>query len=1098
MNARVAAGIWGLLVLLSSALATASPREIVIPVVDSGPALDGNMGDPLWKRAAVADGFVLGDDTSEPEAATTAFAMCDADNLYVAFECEEPGSDDLVAEAAGHDSTVWQDDCVELLLDPPNGAAWMYHWIVNSKGAIWDGIHASVGAVADFDGDVHAKTYVRQDAWLCELAIPFETIGARPQPGEVWGINFGRERKTGVSEISAWSPCGASFTDVAKLGRGRFAGRSPTMALQVDARGGVGARFNEHDLNTFSVSASNTGREGARVGLEVAIKGIALALKEAQVGPGETRLISLDYGMPSYGAPVVDFLVRVNGKDAYHGAMRALPNVEHPIRTWVVDDPLFGELLGDEPPGLAAQGALMWTHSLNTRLMQETAKRFALRYVTDEAYRDFGAHGLIAIGGGLVSGERARYFSRHGVNNLAYLKAKPPGIPWELDPASLDLYISRVEELLSQPHPHLWGIYAGDELDEIAIAQGAGLMADPPEGYEYLEQANEQVKRIYGGGKWGIPEGMSDRSPYKWIAYHKWALARLRERHRRLRETVQRLHPGLPIVSTDPVGGIHGFEFSRQAPFFDIFTHQYLPRQKRWRQYLGFLTKVLVDLTGKEVWPCAHIENYGMATTPEETVEELSQVLRNGGHGYHFYMPDTANGSKLVGDTRVCMFGSPARWQTVMNIIDRTSHMPRPRYPTYSRTGIVYNDDCLQTQNHKSGRTHWYRTEACYTFLGPIARSWFRFVDCGQILDGPALRDAFDVLYLPTAQYQQPEVATRVMQFVRDGGTLVCGDPMAFQTDTIGNDTSARRAELFGVEVGEGVKSKVVWPNVYGIARELPVSGSAFELGVKDSSRVTVLADFDTGSPAITSHAYGKGRAILFGSNPFVFAANEDPEWRTFFMAMIHDLGSPIGLDIWRFKFPDTVIPKTISPRGRCLTNNNVQWREECAHFPHNTDTGGSYSYSVAPNRMPDSEASGAIPFPEGKLTDRRSSIKAEKTKAEWYAPYKEPAGRWMVSWSDPGEVSVTYDLKELCRLRSLRLWFTDTMPDVRVEGSVDGRQWASLGGKKGRQAGRDVRELWVLLRQDTPCRYVRATFAPRAQAEKLSIVETELWGSSL
>jgi hypothetical protein len=69
-------------------------------------------------------------------------------------------------------------------------------------------------------------------------------------------------------------------------------------------------------------------------------------------------------------------------------------------------------------------------------------------------------------------------------------------------------------------------------------------------------------------------------------------------------------------------------------------------------------------------------------------------------------------------------------------------------------------------------------------------------------------------------------------------------------------------------------------------------------------------------------------------------------------------------------------------------------------------------------------------------------------------------------------------------------------MPGVTVEGSVDGQAWTALGSGSGPFAeDRDVRELGVSLRHDLPVRYVRATFAERAEGQRLSLVEAEVWG---
>lgn len=1089
--------IFATLLLILATAAFSAPRQMPIQLCDRCPALRGDMSCYVWLLGSLADKFTTLKSGTEPEAATEAYVVWDEECLSVAFVCHEPNMDKLVANVESRDGRVWDDDCVEIMLDPTGSGAWMYHIIINPNGAIFDTIHSIYGAAPEFNADIKVKTGRADDQWLCEVTIPFSELACSPQPGEVWGINFGRERKAGKSEVTAWSPCDG-FTDSTQLGDLSFGQISEPIKLSILSRGGASVGLNEYDVNHFAVMAENTSGKAADVRLSVLHDGVEIQTAKATLNAGEQRALKATYAVPEPATAILGFRASVNGEAVYATNMLSLVTTASPVRTWQVEDPLFKELLGTERPAKDRPGAIMWTHLFNRSLLQETAKRFAVRYSGVEATRYFGNEKLIAVGGGIVTGDEAALRGRYVVKNVAYPKGSNAEIPWNLDPAAMDYFCQQVEDMLSQPHPLLWGIMAGDEEDEAALRKGVELMADPPEGYEYIKIADAEVKAKYGGGTWGIPVGMDDRNPYRWIAYHKWALERLRTRHARMVEIMRKYDPDMVIVSTDPVSGIHGYEYSRQAEYFDVFTHQYLPRQKRWRAYMGFLSKVLADLTGKEAWPCVHIENYGMATTPQECVEEMSQVFRNGGTGFHLYMPDTAFGSKLVGDTRVTMFGSPRRFHTVNNIMSLARRMPKPALPSYTRAAVLYNDDCLQSESYKAGRTYWYDTEACYTFIGPIARSWFKFIDCPQVLEKD-LNAEFDTIWLPTARYQQPEIVAKLRQFVENGGTLICGDPNAFATDTIGNDTTASREEIFGAKTGDSITIKEIALALPGMeARTLPMAGKARKLTILDGAEA--VASFDDGSPAIVMNRLGKGRAYLWAISPFTFELNEDAQWQQAFTDMVASLGAPTGLDIWRFRFPDSVIWEEITPKGVCLTNNNVRWEEEQPKFPYNFNTGGSYRYVTAPDWMADFDGeNGWIPFGTGKLTDRRTSIQAEKTEASWYMPYKEPASRWNVGWKQTAPVTIEFDLKQACAVNAVKLWVHRTAGPVEVEGSVDGENWTRLGGRKSMlDAGVEVLDTCVPLRDDVPSRYVKVTIGERPDGEYLSLIEAEVWGEPL
>ena len=1065
-------------------------RRFNLVTVPKGPRLTGDLGDPLWRRAARLDGFVTRNGLPSKDAPTEAFLLSDKGHLYVGFVCHEPRIKELIATCGAPDGPVWSDDCVELLLNPANGDAAMYHWIVNARGVIWDGFHGPAGEETGYNSAAEAKCSVGEDRWICELKVPFRDLPAAPQPGEVWGINVCRERKVGKGEISSWAPAQGNFNDPARLGEAVVAPKPGAVVVQILSRGGRSADVRRMNLNVFRVNARNTGGKPATVRLEVKVGNETYA-EENILKPGREAMLNLAYELPRRGTPHLRYSVAVAGGPVYSSVMQALaPAPSSQERVWVVGDPLFGELLGREKPKADRPCAILWPHQIaRLNLLRDTAKCLATRYVLDEMCREFAEHHLLVLG--FASAAHVR-----GLPYVAYPANAPRGSRWILGPKSVNYSLKSAKTKLRRSKQGLWGVFAGDEVIQRVLRQGADLIADPPPDYPYIRQATESVKREFGGGRWGIPKGRLDRNPYRWIAFRRWCNARLRERHARLLEIVKRRDPELKILSTDPQAGIQSVEWSSQASCFDVFTHQAMPRKDANRAVTGFLTKLIADLTGKDFWPVVHIENYKLDATPEEAVEILSQVFRNGGTGFHLFLSDIGNSDELVGDTRLCYFGSPRRYHTIMNIVDLARTMPRPVYPAYERTAILFNDDTVASQPYRNSSIHAERTETCYMALGPVARSWFKFIDCAQALGPKDLCKRFDAIYLPAARYQRPEVVGALRRFVQAGGTLVCGDVSAFETDTLGNDTASARADIFGVDVGEGLPARKLVPKVAELGGVLPLKSKGCKL-IPRTNLVEVLATYEDGSPAVTLNRFGKGRAILFGVDPFRHDMIADATWQRFYRRWVRWLGAPTDLKIWRFRFPDRVIWREPAQAGLCLTNNHVVWREERPTAPQNSGINGGYCYSMPPDAVPDAEcAGGDIPFDKGHLTDRRRSIMAEKKTNTDYADYKLPVSRWTLSWSRPEPVSVTLDLTRTWDPLRVKLWFCDTLPDITVEGSLTGKTWRPLGRANGLQAGADVYDISVPLR-GAPCRYVRITFAARPAGQRLTLVETEIWGQT-
>ena len=171
------------------------------------PKLDGKLKDAAW-RAAEPAAFGFSDATTpgRPKNGTLVRAVCDAGNLYVAFDCKELR--ELKARAEGaYNEQVPADDHVSILLmaagnafcdaKHPNVALLIK---VNPKGATWARRYryldpdARPGKPIKIAGlAAAAATYAGR--WAAEVKIPLGTLfpDASRMPA-VWKANFFRQR----------------------------------------------------------------------------------------------------------------------------------------------------------------------------------------------------------------------------------------------------------------------------------------------------------------------------------------------------------------------------------------------------------------------------------------------------------------------------------------------------------------------------------------------------------------------------------------------------------------------------------------------------------------------------------------------------------------------------------------------------------------------------------------------------------------------------------------------------------------------------------------------------------------------------------------
>lgn len=212
-----------LLVAPSSAVAASVPLVTATHLPSISPeAVD-------WPFAPQVTGFRVVQDGRLAAQQTFAQIGYDEKNLYVRYRCPVSDTSKLSGETRGRDGSVWQDDAVELFLDPDQTRAHFYHLIVNCRGSQYD----SHDGDPSWNGDwtVVADVSPAKSGWSCTLTIPFAALGRlTPKPGEKWGINFCSE-STFTGEAGGWSYTEHKFEQPALFGVVVFQPDAPAIKL---------------------------------------------------------------------------------------------------------------------------------------------------------------------------------------------------------------------------------------------------------------------------------------------------------------------------------------------------------------------------------------------------------------------------------------------------------------------------------------------------------------------------------------------------------------------------------------------------------------------------------------------------------------------------------------------------------------------------------------------------------------------------------------------------------------------------------------------------------------------------------------------------
>jgi len=162
-------------------------REIVAALARGPITVDGKLDEPAWARPPVIEHFVDHRVLRLESLETRARLAYDAKTIYAAFECFDPNPGDIAGMLPGRDRHIVCDS-VEVLVAPKAGSKAFVHWIVDSKGTVFDARSARTpdGMMkysTRWNGSARVKALRGTDRWTVEMAIPAADLGITPRPG---------------------------------------------------------------------------------------------------------------------------------------------------------------------------------------------------------------------------------------------------------------------------------------------------------------------------------------------------------------------------------------------------------------------------------------------------------------------------------------------------------------------------------------------------------------------------------------------------------------------------------------------------------------------------------------------------------------------------------------------------------------------------------------------------------------------------------------------------------------------------------------------------------------------------------------------------
>jgi hypothetical protein len=189
------------------------------------PKLDGSLGDPIWRLANTTQAFVETRRGGVAPFQASAKLLWDDHHLYVGADVDDTL---LRASHTERDDHLWEQDCVELMVDPDGDGKSYFEIQISPRGVVFDTrfdrprVPRPFGHT-DWDSKVRVGVSLRgklddreADAgYTVEIAIPWQAFSLSGKPlgppaiGDEWRANmYVMDLLQDRQQAAAWSPLG--------------------------------------------------------------------------------------------------------------------------------------------------------------------------------------------------------------------------------------------------------------------------------------------------------------------------------------------------------------------------------------------------------------------------------------------------------------------------------------------------------------------------------------------------------------------------------------------------------------------------------------------------------------------------------------------------------------------------------------------------------------------------------------------------------------------------------------------------------------------------------------------------------------------------
>ena len=204
-----------------------------VPQTLKPPVVDGNLSEIVWQAASTLPPFQNAEGTEISDSSTETLLMWDAQNFYIGVKAHIPNSEFPRISQTQHDSPIWEDECIEILIDTNPQTDVYHHLVINPISALFDqqvsepgeanfpfaprdvqltldpqAMQTAFSADSAWNSDAKVATQINASSWSLEIALPRKMLEKPPQmnlqsPSDlknIWLFNIHRKTQRTVRD----------------------------------------------------------------------------------------------------------------------------------------------------------------------------------------------------------------------------------------------------------------------------------------------------------------------------------------------------------------------------------------------------------------------------------------------------------------------------------------------------------------------------------------------------------------------------------------------------------------------------------------------------------------------------------------------------------------------------------------------------------------------------------------------------------------------------------------------------------------------------------------------------------------------------------